>query len=260
VGDPRQEPTVNLLGVTFSNLTREEALFCIDRHIQEGQPGYVVTPNVDHICTVHRNDAFAEAYRHANLVLADGMPVLWASRLLGAPLREKISGSDLIVWLTEFAAHKGHSVFLFGAAEGVADAAARELKNRFPALKIAGTHCPPLGFETNPESNETSLDAIRAANPDICFVALGSPKQELWMHACHASSGARLMIGVGASFDFLSGRVRRAPRFMQTAGFEWLWRLCREPRRLWKRYLVDDLLFFQLVWRSLIKRHVETRT
>lgn len=236
-----------VFGISFTDVTREELLERLDRRIRSGEFGYIVTPNVDHVCQFQRNPAFRAAYAGACLVLCDGTPLLWALRILGQPIRQKLSGSDLLVWLTEFAADRGFSVFFFGAGEGIAAEAARRLTNRFPELRVAGVYAPPIGFHLDPASNAAAVALVRAANADIVYVALGSPKQEIWMaehgHAC----GTKVMIGVGGSFDFIAGRIRRAPRWMQNAGLEWVWRLYQEPRRLWRRYLVDDMVFFKLV-------------
>ena len=245
---------VKLLGITIDNVSREEVFAIIDRRIAERKPGYVVTPNVDHVRRNYEDPMFRKAYRRSFLVVPDGMPVMWASRLLGTPLREKISGSDLVVWLSEHAAERGHSVFLFGAAPGVADGAAHRLRRRFPKLRIAGTYSPPFGFHKSPEANAEAVGRIREAQPDICLLALGSPKQEVWMSEHCEACGAPVMVGVGAGLDFVAGRAKRAPRWIQRIGFEWAWRLCHEPRRLWRRYLVDDRLFFRLLWRELRRR------
>jgi len=187
-------------------------------------------------------------------VLADGVPVLWASRLLGKPIREKISGSDLTVWLAEQFNVTGHSLFLLGAAPGVADEAARVFRQRHPNLTIAGTYCPPMGFENDPDEIAKAIACVRAAQPDVCLVALGLPKQEWWMHQHGEACGVPVMIGIGASLDFVAGTLKRAPRWMQKTGTEWLWRVLTEPRRLWRRYFDDGRLFLALLWREWRKK------
>ncbi|NUM54711.1 MAG: WecB/TagA/CpsF family glycosyltransferase [Candidatus Hydrogenedentes bacterium] len=240
-----------MCGMRFCDVTLDEVVMLVDEQIAAGTPQCIVTPNVDHVCRYHRDDAFRAAYENAWLVLCDGMPIIWVSRLLGRPLRQKLSGSDLITWLSGHAADRGYSVYFFGAQEGVAAEAADQLKRRFPALKIAGVHSPAFGFYADPEANAAATTLVRDARPDIVFVALGSPKQEIWMHANACACGAPVMIGVGAAFDFLSGRVKRAPVWMQRASLEWVWRLYQEPRRLWRRYLVEDALFLKLLLAEL---------
>ncbi len=239
---------VNVCGIAMHSVTLAEVFAEVDERIRRNKPGYIVTPNVDHIVCYHENGEFREAYQNAFLVLPDGTPIIWASHLLGTPLREKISGSDLIYSLTEHAAQQGHSVFFLGGAEGLADMSAKVFKQMFPALKVAGAYCPPLGFEQDPVKNAQVLKALKEAAPDICYVALGSPKQDIWNWRYCEQAGVPVMVGVGGSFDFVTGRVRRAPQWLQKAGMEWLWRLCHEPRRLWKRYLVRDVRFFAYLW------------
>ena len=247
-------PKVELFGISVCNLTYEGLCDGIDRHVATREPGFIVTPNVDHVCRYHRDPSFREAYDHASFVLADGMPLLWSARLLGRPLLEKLSGSDLLPRLSGFAAERGYSVYYLGAAEGVAEAAAERLKMRYPSLRVAGTYSPPFGFERDPQVNASIVARLREARPDICFVALGSPKQETWLYGNYAAAEIPAMIGVGAAFDFVAGRVRRAPRWMQKTGMEWIWRLIQEPRRLAKRYLIEDSYFFVLLAREIRRR------
>lgn len=249
---PSTEPEkIRLFDLPICDLTFTELCEQISQRIQTRKPGYVVTPNVDHVCRYHRNPDFRAAYDHATHVVVDGMPLLWFSRLFGRPLREKLSGSDLLPMLSAYAAEKGHSVYYLGAAEGVADEVALRLGKAYPGLRVAGTYSPPFGFEKDPAANEEILRRLREARPDICFVALGSPKQEIWLHRNHEASGVPVMLGVGAAFDFVAGRIRRAPVWMQNAGLEWCWRLACEPRRLAWRYLVDDSYFFVVLWRHV---------
>jgi len=244
-------PAVPLFGTVINAVRLDEVFAAIDRRIAQRRPGFVVTPNVDHLCMLCHDEAFAEAYRKAFLVLADGIPVLWGSRLFGKAVPEKISGSDLIYWLTEHAAKQGHSVFFFGAAPGVAAEAARLLSRRYPGLKVAGCYSPPLGFEKDPVEKEKAIAVVRDAAPDICYVALGAPKQDLWNAEAAPLAGVPVMLGIGASLDFVTGRAKRAPVWAQRTGLEWLWRLCHEPGRLWKRYILRDSRFLVILWREL---------
>lgn len=242
--------TVELFDIPFSRVTLDDTFQFFSERIAQREPGYVVTPNVDHVCRIHRDPAFREAYSEATLILADGMPLIWASRLLGKPLLAKISGSDLVPLLSEFAAEKGYRVFYFGAAEGVAEHAAERLKARFPELQVAGFHSPPMGFDEDPEENPKAVARVRDSKADICFVAMGAPRQEIWLRDHYKELGVPVSIGIGAGLDFVVGHQKRAPVWMQNAGMEWIWRLCHEPRRLWRRYLVEDMLFFRLLWRE----------
>lgn len=239
---------IALLGVEIDDLVFEEFAACLSERIRTRIPGYIVTPNTDHVCRCGRDPKFKDAYEGAAYVLVDGVPLMWAARLLGVPLREKLSGSDMLPKLAELAAREGFSVYFLGGMPGTAQKTALRFKERFPALDLAGWDCPEMGFEKKPKLLRATLDKLRAAKPDICFVGLGCPKQEYWMQENLAESGATVMIGIGGAFDFESGRVRRAPRWLQSIGCEWLWRLLHEPRRLWRRYLVEDLIFFRLLW------------
>jgi len=243
--------TIEMFGLRISNVDYGELCDCLDAWIAEGTPGYIVTPNVDHVCKYHRDAAFRRAYDGAFLLLADGMPIIWASHLLRRPLKQKLSGSDLVPQLAGHCAERGHGVYFLGGSAGTAQRSAEILKARHPGLDVRGVDCPPLGFEQDAALDAGVLERLRDAQPAICFVALGSPKQELWLHGHVRDSGVPVVIGVGATFDFIAGTVRRAPRWVQRLGLEWLWRLAHEPRRLWRRYLVEDALFFKLLWREL---------
>jgi N-acetylglucosaminyldiphosphoundecaprenol N-acetyl-beta-D-mannosaminyltransferase len=242
--------TLTLFNMPMNNVNLQETLDAIGRHIDAGEQGYVVTPNVDHAVEFDENPDFRAAYQSAALVLADGMPIIWAGKLFGKPLKAKISGSDLIYWLSEYAAQKGYSIFLLGAREGVADQAAKKLVEKYPGLKIAGTHSPPLGFEKSEETNRKVINLVRDSGADICFVALGAPKQDLWSWRYHKEAGAKLFLGVGASFDFVAGTIQRAPVWMQRTGLEWTWRIMQEPRRMAHRYLIRDAKFLLLLFRE----------
>ncbi|MBX3178080.1 MAG: WecB/TagA/CpsF family glycosyltransferase [Candidatus Hydrogenedentes bacterium] len=242
--------TVKLFNMTINNVDLDEFLASLSGQIEAGTPGYAVTPNVDHVVEFDLNPEFREAYHDATYVLVDGTYILWAGRLFRKPFKQKLSGSDMIYWLSEYAAKKGYSIFLLGAEEGVADAAAQVLLAKYPGLTVAGTYSPPFGFEKDEASNNQVIERVRDSRADICFVALGSPKQDLWSWRHHRACGAKLCIGVGASIDFVAGRVKRAPVWMQRAGLEWVWRIIQEPVRMGKRYLVRDAHFLVLLWRE----------
>lgn len=245
------DETVVLFGMPFSNMDVERVCAAVDQRIQERKPGFMATPNVNLVCSFHRNDEFREAYGKAFLWLPDGQPLMWVARLLGLRLREKLSGSDMVPILTAHAASRGHRVFFFGGLPDAAEIAAQRMCQRYPNLIVAGCYCPPYGFEKDPVENAKAIAAIRDSQADMCWVALGSPKQELWLARHLEEINVPACMGVGASLDFLSGKVRRAPRWMQQAGLEWLWRLLQEPRRLWRRYLLDDLIIIPIFLREI---------
>jgi N-acetylglucosaminyldiphosphoundecaprenol N-acetyl-beta-D-mannosaminyltransferase len=212
---------------------------------------FVVTPNVDHAVLFQENAALRDAYANASLVLADGAPVVLAAKILGRAIPERVAGSDLAPAL--FAAaeeHGGLRVFLLGAAPGVAARAAENIKRTWPAVEVVGIYSPPLGFEKEAAENQTILEQISAAQPDVLMVGFGAPKQELWVNAHHEQIDAAVTLCIGATIDFLAGEKKRAPIWMRRCGIEWLHRVGTEPRRLFKRYARDAWIFPQLMWRE----------
>lgn len=233
-------PRMRFMNTEIDNLTMEEALQAIDALASSGKGAYVVTPNVDHIVQLEKNEELRAIYRDASLILADGKPLLWIAKLYGTPIREKISGSDLFPLLCKRAAEKGYRMFFLGAAEGVAAKAAENLKMRFPGLQVAGTYSPPYGFEGDEGELRRIANMIRDAAPHILAVGLGCPKQEKFMYYNCRDLGVPVSFGLGACFDFEAGTLKRAPRWMADHGLEWLYRILQDPKRLAKRYLVSD--------------------
>jgi N-acetylglucosaminyldiphosphoundecaprenol N-acetyl-beta-D-mannosaminyltransferase len=231
-----------------------EALAAVDALVAGGQGGAVFTPNVDHVMIAHEDARMREAYARVDLSVPDGMPLVWASRLLKAPLPERVAGSDLVPALLERAAERGWSVYFLGGAPGAAQLAAELLVKRLPRLRIVGVDAPRFDPAAPRESQAEVVARIRDARPDLVFVAFGAPKQEIWIHRYRDELRPSVMLGVGASLDFLAGKVPRAPRWIARSGLEWLYRLSREPKRLWHRYLVRDPKFIWVVGRALRDR------
>lgn len=236
---------VVLLGVPIDNLTLEEAIDQIDCFIQEGRTTgryhQIVTVNADFVAKAGNDPELRYLLQEADLATADGMPLVWAARLLNVPLKERVTGADIVPSLAARAAQKGYSLYLFGAAPGVAKKAGEILQQRNPGLTIAGVASPPIASIL--EQDLTVLEDIANARPDILMVALGNPKQEKWIGMYGRQLKVPVMIGVGGSLDFLAGQVKRAPQWMQKTGLEWLFRLIQEPRRLWRRYVIDLITF-----------------
>src|SRR5438132_415048 len=207
----------------------DQALDRIEQLAASGEGGAVFTPNVDHVVNAARRADFREAYAGARLSLADGQPLVWASRLLGTRLPEKVSGSDLVPRLLDRAAKRGLRVYFLGGVSGVAAEAARVARERF-GLEIVGVDSPAIGAAG--EADPAVLARVREARAQIVLVALGSPKQELFIHRHQSDMGGAAALGIGASLDFLAGRVRRCPAWMSRVGLEWLYRLAQDPRRL----------------------------
>lgn len=250
---------VPFMNITIDNLTMPEALDEIEKLVENGTPSFVLTPNVDHVVQMEKNERLREAYRNAALVLTDGKPLVWVSRLYGTPIREKVSGADLFPLLCERAAQKRYRMFFLGAAEGVAAAAAHRLEQRYPGLNVAGVYSPPYGFENQKEEMQKIIRNVREAKPNILIVGLGCPKQEYLMYEHGQALGVPVALGLGASLDYEAGQVRRAPAWMSNCGLEWFYRLLQDPSRLARRYLVDDLSFFPLILKYHPRRKRRTK-
>lgn len=247
-------PRLSLGGLPVDRLDMHAALERMTSLVEAGKGGTVFTPNVDHVVLATEDAAFLRAYAAVDLSLADGMPVVWASRLLGEPLPEKISGADLVGPLLALSAAKGWRVYLLGGREGVAVRAADALVRRHPALAVVGAAGPRVDLSEPASARAQVIADIRAAAPDIVLVCFGAPKQELWIHESAAALRPAVLLGVGASIDFLAGTSSRAPAWMSASGLEWAYRLAHEPRRLWRRYLVHDRKFVGIVARELLQR------
>ncbi|MBI1335764.1 MAG: WecB/TagA/CpsF family glycosyltransferase [Phycisphaera sp.] len=236
-------PRVQLRGLCLDAVTQRHCVEHVHHALAKGFGGWIVTPNLDFLRRANHDESFAMLIRRATLVVADGMPLVWASRLQGTPLPERVAGSDLVLSLSQEAARRGRSLYLLGGDEGAAEQAAHVLTERYPGLKIVGHECPPVGFEHDKEQVRAIARRLIHAQPDLVYVALGSPKQELLIGQLRDSLPAAWWIGVGISLGFVSGQVKRAPRWLQRFGLEWVHRLVQEPRRLASRYLVHGLPF-----------------
>jgi N-acetylglucosaminyldiphosphoundecaprenol N-acetyl-beta-D-mannosaminyltransferase len=236
-----------VLGVWVHAVDMERTLDVLQQWIDARAPGYACVTNVHAVMEAFGDPAIRRIYDGATLVVPDGMPLVWVGRIKGHRGVRRVYGPDLTLRLCELAARRGHTCFFYGGAPGVAEALAAEMSRRFPGLRVAGTGAPPFRALTPDEEREEAA-RIDAAGADIVFVGLGCPKQERWMASHRSRLEAPVLVGVGAAFDFHTGRVPQAPRWMMGAGLEWLFRLGHEPRRLWRRYLLYNPLFvFQVV-------------
>lgn len=238
---------IKFLNTYIDNITMSEAVEEIDRLIRQRQCSYVVTPNLDHIVLLESDSEFSDAYSNADLIVTDGMPLIWISKLLKTPIKEKISGSDLFPEMCRMAASKGYSIFILGAAEGVADQAADKLKAKVAGLQICGTYSPPIGFEKDAAELEKIKELIAQADPDILAVSLGSPKGEKFIYKHINEYNIPLGISIGATIDFEAGNVKRAPKWMSDFGLEWLFRITQDPKRLIKRYWNDAVKIIPII-------------
>lgn len=250
---PNNPQRVSICNVDIDRYSFQETVDkVIEAAIAGNPPRYVVTPNAHHTVMLQEDPYFREVYEHAYLSVPDGVPLLWAGKILGRPLKGRVNGTDLFEAVCAAAALQGLRVFLLGGRPGAADAAAELLKSRNPGLTIAGTYCPPYGFERDRQELDHINALIREAQPHILFVGLGAPKQENWMYEQHEAIAVPISLGIGVSFELVSGMVQRAPRWMQVTGLEWLFRLFMEPQRLWKRYIVGNTVFCWLVLKQYL--------
>lgn len=235
-------PSIAILGVPFANLTKADAVSEIVRMIGSGKPHYLATANVDFLVKATHDVELRRILNDADMVVCDGTPLLWVSRLLGNPLPERIAGADLVPTLIQVAEQKGYRVFFLGGSPEVSAKATANLKVQFPRLEIAGSYSPPSSPLLEMQHGEM-IARIRAAKPDILFVSFGCPKQEKWISMNYRKMGVPVSVGVGATIDFLAGKFSRAPIWMQRCGLEWIYRLVQEPRRLFYRYTTDLIQF-----------------
>ncbi|MBC7835843.1 MAG: WecB/TagA/CpsF family glycosyltransferase [Phycisphaerales bacterium] len=244
------------MGIPLHAVTLAGAVEHVAQQLRAGCGGWVITPNLDILRRLVTEPAFAALSSNATLRLADGMPLVWASRLRGTPLPERVAGSDLIYHLCERCARDVRSVYFLGGNPGTAQTAASQLAARYPGLRVAGTECPPFGFESDAAYMARLESGLASVKPDVVLVALGSPKQEALIERLRHLLPATWFLGIGVTFSFVSGDIRRAPPWMRRVGLEWSHRLMQEPRRLAKRYLVQGLPFAaRLLVVSALARH-----
>jgi N-acetylglucosaminyldiphosphoundecaprenol N-acetyl-beta-D-mannosaminyltransferase len=257
-GEGKRPTRVRLFGFDFDDLTQPALLARIGEAVAGGERCWIATMNVNFLCVARREPSYRAVLERADVRIADGMPIVWVSRLRGGPLSGRVTGSDLLVPLAVRAAQAGWRLFLCGGAPGVADRAAAELTRRAPGLRVVGTASPTFRSAadlTDPAANAELLAAIRAAAPDVLLVAFGAPKQERWIDH-HLASGALRVpaaIGVGGSFDFLVGQQSRAPAWMRRGGVEWIHRALTQPGRLGPRYARDALTFARICLEEFVR-------
>lgn len=242
-----------LLNTYVNNVSMAETLDEICRLIEEKKKSYVVAVNVDVIMKIEKDDYLKRISDEADITLVDGKPLVWIAKWHKRPIKAKISGSDLVPEICKTAAQKGYSVFIIGGAEGVAEKAKENIEKENEGIKIVGTYSPPYGFEKDKDELERINSMISSVNPDILIVCFGCPKQEKWIYENYHKYDARVSVCAGATVDFLAGVVRRAPEWMSNHGLEWMYRLFQEPKRLFKRYMVDDVKIIRLIWKYRTK-------
>jgi N-acetylglucosaminyldiphosphoundecaprenol N-acetyl-beta-D-mannosaminyltransferase len=243
----RKDPVV-IGGITFDNVTRREAVRYIESFIEQGGHRMVCTPNADHIVRARIDEEFRQIIENADLVVSDGMAVVYASHLIGTPLKGNVGGRLLLPLLAEQSARKGYRIFLLGgSSDEVAARAAERLVKNHPGVNIAGFYSPPFMDEFTAQEDSRMLGEISRSRPDVLFVCLGTPKQEKWIARNICRIDAAVSIGIGVALDMLSGTIRQPPKWMTVVGLEWLHRTFQEPRRLMKRYFINGSIFLCLV-------------
>ena len=239
---------LDVLGCSVDNLTMEETLAVVEGYIASGRPHQHVVVNVDKIVKARDDAQLREIINRCDLINADGMPVVWASRLLGRPLKERVAGIDLFEALMVRAAERGWRVFLLGAREEVVAKVRSIYEARHPELVFAGHR---NGY-WKPDEEEAVAEQVRAARADLLFVAISSPLKERFLGRWQAHMQVPFAMGVGGSFDVAAGLVKRAPRWMQRTGLEWFYRFLQEPRRMFRRYFIDDMAFLGMLGGDLV--------
>jgi N-acetylglucosaminyldiphosphoundecaprenol N-acetyl-beta-D-mannosaminyltransferase len=248
---PSHLETVPVWGIDYHPVTMAQSIDYLDKIIAKREPSFAITANLNYAMLCFKHPRLQAFTKRASLVLCDGMPIFWRSKLSKKSLPERVAGSDLIYQLSERCAAKRYRVYLYGAAEGVAEAAAAQLQKRYPLLEIAGVQCPPF-HDSSSTAIQDQVARIKKARPDVLFVALGQPKGEYWIEDHLKELGVPLAIQLGASFDFVAGQAKRAPKWMQRTGLEWLYRAVQDPWRLIPRYWGNFVFLMRSVRREMI--------
>ncbi|ACO33415.1 MULTISPECIES: WecB/TagA/CpsF family glycosyltransferase [Acidobacterium] len=251
---------VSILGVPFHNVSQHEALEWVETAIASGDSHQVATANVDFLSHAQKDPCVKRILRECSLVLADGMPIVWASRLMGKPLQQRVTGVDLVPLLAQASAERGYGIYLLGADAGVMARAVAELRRQYPNINLVGCDSPKAA-SLEEMDHDGMLRRIENARPDILLVAFGNPKQERWIYMHRDRLKVPVSIGIGGTLDLLAGRLRRAPLWMQRSGLEWLYRASQEPLRLFPRYLRNALTLLRYLPADILEsRSSKART
>lgn len=230
--------TVALFGLPITNVTMDQAVASVEEQIVSGETHQIATANLDFARNSLKDEYLQRIICDCSMVLPDGAPMLWAANLFGSPLKQRVTGVDLIPQLAKLSAEKGYGIFLLGSSEESSRVAAASLLERYPGARIVGRHCPAVA-PIHSMDNEGILRMIHAAKPDILLVAFGNPKQEIWIHRHRDRLNVPVTIGIGGALDMIAGSLKRAPKWVQKAQLEWAYRMAQEPRRLLPRYARD---------------------
>lgn len=240
---------IKLLNTYVNNVSMQETTDAIEAMIHADKKSYVVAVNVDVIMKIEQDTLLKELTDKADMVLVDGKPLIWISKIHKKPIKAKISGSDLVPRLCEISAKKGYTMFILGGMGGIAEKAKKRLEKKLPGIKIVGTYAPPFGFEKDEQELAKINNMISEAHPELLITCFGCPKQEKFIYNNIDKYDAKVSVCAGATVDFLAGNVKRAPKWMSEHGLEWFYRFLQEPKRMFKRYFVDDVKILGLVWK-----------
>lgn len=237
------------LNIFANNLCEDEFITLIIEKMKEQSSFYIVFVNVDVLVKAEQNSYLKKIINCAEFTMLDGMPLIWVSKLYKNSFKQKISGSDIVPKICEKAMQYGWNVFLLGGASGIPELAAHNLKIKYPNLRIVGTYSPPMNFEKDTEEIKRINEKIKTSKADIVIVCFGCPKQEIFVYKNYKESGAKMYICAGGTVDFLSGKIRRCPHWVSKIGFEWFFRFLMEPKRMFKRYFIDDMKIISIIWK-----------
>jgi N-acetylglucosaminyldiphosphoundecaprenol N-acetyl-beta-D-mannosaminyltransferase len=244
---------INFAGIKIDNFSMVEVKEKITEIIEKEKKTYIVTPNAAHIVLLQKDKEFYEIYKNAELVLADGISIVWASKILGTTLKERVTGADLFREICEIANRMGKSIFILGGVNESEKIAENKLKKMYPDMKVY-SYSPPFGFENDSMESNKILNMINIPEADILFVCVGAPKSEKWFYKHLNVLNIKLICSFGAALDFFAGTKKRAPEWVQNIGLEWFWRLVQDPERLWKRYLVGNIIFISIVLKEIFNK------
>ena len=238
---------IKFLNVNIDSVTVQEAKELVNSMVVCRKPQYVVTPNTDIVMKMQKDDELMRVCNNADLILTDGEMVVKLSKFVGNPIKERVAMTDFVWDVCDLAVEKNYKIFLFGGKEGVLEIGTKRIQEKYPALNICGSYSPPIGFEKNEKELQNALTIIRESGADILIVFLGCPKQEKFIAKYKDQYNVPVSITMGGCIDFIGADIKRAPMWMQKSGFEWLFRFAQEPKRLFKRYFIDDMKIFPLI-------------
>jgi len=239
---PAEVPRANVLGVGVSAINMPQTVGLLEEWVSTGQHGYVCVTGVHGVIEAQHDPEFRKILNQSLVTTPDGMPTVWVGRAQGLHEMGRVFGPDLMLRVCEMSVRKGHTHFLYGGQPGIAEKLKAALEAKFPGLRVVGTYTPPFG-PLPPQQESELITQVAAANPDFFWVGLSTPKQERWMAEFGSRLNTRILIGVGAAFDLHTGGIKDAPEWVKQSGLQWLHRLKQEPRRLWKRYLINNPIF-----------------